>query len=260
VADERVVTDYERAWDVFQAQILGRLYDHVMAVHKGKPKPEDAPFFGEMRVDLVLSEPDFQLGIDLEMISSVEMLHEEIYFNTIHFFDVLGRYARGPSLNYIGRIIPNIRARGDGKPGRLKYSVTGFTEPRPTVIVDYKEKSGRSGSMRLDVSEVATDRPTAYSARVMAGKAGLTSLDLRVKVDSDKNERDDLINRVAEDRVDRTMISSEQVTALVANLEALRSAGLYRSALAYHDVGAIRLGAHWEHSAAAATERVATLA
>jgi hypothetical protein len=259
VADERVMTDYERAWDVFQAQILGRLHDHVMAVHKGKPKPEDAPFFGEMRVDMLLSEPDFQLGLDLEMISSVEMLHEEIYFNTIHFFDVLGRYARGPSLNYIGRIIPNIRAKADGKPGRLKYSVTGFTEPRPSVIVDYKEKSGKSGSVRLDVLEVATDRPTAYSARVKAGAAGLTGLDLRVKVDSEKNERDDLINRVAEDRVDRTMISSEQVAALVANLESLRSAGLYRSALAYHDVGTIRLGAHWEHAASAATERVASL-
>ncbi len=259
VADERVVTDYERFWDIFQSQILGRLYDHVMAVHKGKPKPEDAPFFGEMRVDLTLSEPDYQLGIDQEQISATEMLHEEIYFNTIHFFDVLGRYARGPSLNYIGRIIPNIQAKGDGKPGRLKYSVTGFTEPRPTVAIDFVEKGGRTGSARLDVTEVATERPTAHSARVVAGRAGLASLDLRVKVDSDRNERDDLVRKTAEDRVDRTMISAEQVTASFANLGALRAAGLYRQALAYHDVGTLRLGAHWEHAAAAATERVAKL-
>ena len=259
VADERVVTDYERFWDIFQSQILGRLYDHVMAVHKGKPKPEDAPFFGEMRVDLTLSEPDYRIGIDQEQISATEMLHEEIYFNTIHFFDVLGRYARGPSLNYIGRIIPNIQAKADGKPGHLKYSVTGFTEPRPTVSVEYKEKSGRTGSARLDVTEVATERPTAYAARVLAGRPGLTSLDLRVKVDSEKNERDDLVKRTAEDRVDRTMISAEQVTAAFANLGTLRGAGLYRSALAYHDVGTIRLGAHWEHAATAATERAATL-
>ena len=259
VADERVVTDYERFWDVFQSQILGRLYDHVMAVHKGKPKPEDAPFFGEMRVDLTLSEPDFQLGIDQEMISAVEMLHEEIYFNTIHFFDVLGRYARGPSLNYVGRIIPNIQAKGDGKPGNLKYSVTGFTEPRPTVVVDYVEKGGRAGSVRLDVTEVATERPTAYSARVLADKPGLASLDLRVKVDSDKDDREDLIKRAADDRVDRTMISAEQVTAVFGNLGALRAAGLYPKALAYHDVGTLRLGAHWEHAAAPATERVAVL-
>ncbi len=259
VADERVATDYERFWDIFQSQILGRLYDHVMAVHKGKPKPEDAPYFGEMRVDLTLSEPDYRLGLDQEQISSVEMLHEEIYFNTIHFFDVLGRYARGPSLNYIGRILPNIQAKGDGKAGHLRYSVTGFTEPRPTVIVDYVEKGGGTGSTRLDLTEVATERPSAYSARVTAGKPGLTRLDLRVKVDSEKDEREALIRRAAEDRVDRTMLSAEQVTAAVANLEALRGAGLYKSALAYHDLGTLRLGAHWEHAATAATERVATL-
>ncbi|MEO8499649.1 MAG: M14 family metallopeptidase [Vicinamibacteria bacterium] len=259
VADARVVTDYERFWDIFQSQILGRLYDHVMAVHKGKPKPEDAPYFGEMRVDLTLSEPDYRLGIDEEQISATEMLHEEIYFNTIHFFDVLGRYARGPSLNYIGRIIPTIRSKADGKPGHLKYSVTGFTEPRPTVAVDYVEKGGRVGSVHLDVTEVATERPSAYSTRVIAGQPGLASLDLRVKVDSEKNERDDLVKRTSEDRVDRTMISAEQVTAALTNLESLRAAGLYKSALAYHDVGVLRLGAHWEHAATAATERVAAL-
>lgn len=259
VADDRVVTDYERFWDIFQAQILGRLYDHVMAVHHGKPKPEDAPFFGEMRIDLTLSEPDYRLGIDQEQISATEMLHEEIYFNTIHFFDVLGRYARGPSLNYVGRIIPTIRSKSDGKPGHLKYSVTGFTESRPNVSVAFTEKNGTTGSMRLDIRDVATERPTAYSARVMAGTPGLTSLDLRVKVDSEKDERDELVKKTAEDRVDRTMISAEEVTTSLANLDALRAAGLYKSALAYHDVGAIHLGAHWEHAATAATEKVATL-
>ena len=59
--------------------------------------------------------------------------------------------------------------------------------------------------------------------------------------------------------MDRTIISAEQVTASLTNLASLRAAGLYKGALAYHDVGAIRLGAHWEHSATAATERVATL-
>ena len=259
VANERVITDYERFWDIFQSQILGRLYDHVMAVHNGKPKPEDAPFFGEMRIDLTLSEPDYLLGIDQEQISATEMLHEEIYFNTLHFFDVLGRYARGPSLNYIGRVIPTIRSKSDGKPGHLKYSVTGFTESRPNVTVAFTERGGRTDSVRLDIREVATERPTSYSARVRSGKPGLASLDLRVKVDTEKDERDGLIKKTAEDRVDRTIISAEQVTASLTNLASLRAAGLYKSALAYHDVGAIRLGAHWEHSATAATERVATL-
>lgn len=259
VASERIATDYERFWDIFQSRILGPLSDHVMAVHKGKPKPEDAPFFGEMRVDVTLSEPDYRIGIDEEQISSMEMLHEEMYFNTVHYFDVLGRFARGPALAYVGRIIPVVHATSDGKPGRAVFSVTGFTEPRPTVAIDYKEKGGRVGATRLDILDVATDRPVAYAARVKDGQPGLTRLDLRVKVDSQNDERDDLIRRAADDRVDRTMISAAQVSAMVKNLEALRAAGLYRSALAYHDVGTLSLGAHWEHAATSATETVATL-
>jgi hypothetical protein len=259
IVSERIPTDYERFWDIFQSRILGRLHDHVMAVHKGKPKPEDAPFFGEMRVDVTLSEPDYQIGIDQELISSMEMLHEEIYFNTIHFFDVLGRYARGPSLNYIGRIIPVVHATSDGKPGRVVYSVTGFTEPRPAVVVDYQEKNGARASVRLDLAEVATDRPISYAARVIDGRPGLASLDIRLKADTEKDERDDLIRRAAEDRVDRTILSAEQVTASFRNLEELRAAGLYRSALAYHDVGVLQLGVHWEHVPTAGTERAVTL-
>ena len=93
--DERIETDPERFWDRFQSKTLPALYDHVMALGGGKPRAEDAPFFGELRVDLSLSEPDYRLPVDQEQISSMEALHEEIYFNTLHFFDVMGRFTRG---------------------------------------------------------------------------------------------------------------------------------------------------------------------
>ena len=32
------------------------------------------------------------LPIDQEQISSLEAIHEELYFNTLHFFDVMGRF------------------------------------------------------------------------------------------------------------------------------------------------------------------------
>ena len=50
VADERIATDPERFWDHFQSKTLPALYDHVMALGKGKPRAEDAPFFGELNV------------------------------------------------------------------------------------------------------------------------------------------------------------------------------------------------------------------
>jgi hypothetical protein len=259
VADERIETDPERFWDHFQSTTLPALYDHVMALGKGKPRPEDAPFFGELTVDLTLSEPEYKLPVDQEQISSMEALHEEIYFNTIHFFDVMGRFTRGAGLLYPGRVIPIVHPKADGKPGRAKITATGFDAPRPSVVVDYVERSGVHGEVRLDIPKIAVDRPQTLGATVKAGRDGLERLDLRMKVDTEKDERDAMVKRAADERVDRTVLSAEQARAVFVNLERLRTAGAYRSALAYHDLGALRVTIGWEHESKPGTEVVTTL-
>src|SRR5206468_12241942 len=196
--DERIATDPERFWDHFQSKTLPALYDRVMALGNGKPRAEDAPFFGELTVDLSLSEPEYRLPIDQEQISTMEALHEEIYFNTLHFFDVMGRFTRGAPLAYPGRVIPVMHPRADGKPGRAKIAVSGFDAPRPVVAIEYVERSGAKGELHLDIPKIAVDRPQTLAARVREGKDGLDRLDLRVKVDTEKDERDDLVKRRAE--------------------------------------------------------------
>jgi Zinc carboxypeptidase len=257
--DERIATDPERFWDHFQSKTLPALYDHVMALGNGKPRAEDAPFFGEMTVDLTLSEPDYRLPIDQEQISSTEALHEEIYFNTLHFFDVMGRFTRGAPLTYPGRVIPIVRSKADGKPGHATITISGFDAPRPSVVVEYVERSGRRGVARLDIPKVTIERPQTLAATVRAGRDGVDRLDLRVKVDTEKDERNALVQRVDERRVDTTMMSAEQAQALFANLARLRAAGLYRDALAYHDLGSLRVAIGWEHESKPATEVVAAL-
>jgi hypothetical protein len=257
--DERIATDPERFWDRFQSKTLPALYDHVMALGNGKPRAEDAPFFGELTVDLTMSEPEYRLPVDQEQISSMEALHEEIYFNTIHFFDVMGRFTRGAGLAYPGRIIPVMHPKADGKPGRAKISVTGFDAARPSVVVEYAERNGRRGVAKLDVPKIAVDRPQTLAASVRAGRDGIERLDLRLKVDTEKDEREALIKRTADERVDRTMMSAQQARAVIANLGRLRAAGLYRDALAYHDLGAVRVTVAWEHESRPTTEVVALL-
>src|SRR5206468_3274238 len=186
--DERIATDPERFWDHFQSKTLPALYDHVMALGNGKPRAEDAPFFGELTVDLSLSEPEYRLPIDQEQISTMEALHEEIYFNTLHFFDVMGRFTRGTGLTYPGRVIPVMHPKADGKPGHAKITVTGFDAARPSVVVEYTERSGRGGVVKLDVPKIAVDRPQTVAATVRAGRDGIERLDLRVKVDSENDE------------------------------------------------------------------------
>jgi hypothetical protein len=255
LADRRIVTDLERFWDHFQAKTLSPMYDYVMRLEKGKPEADRAPFFGELTVDVSLSEPNYMLGIDKEQIASLDSLHEDIYFGTLHFFDVLGRYATGRPLNYPGRVIPIMRPKGDGRAGRAKITLTGFGSSRPQVVIDYVEKGGTKGTHELDVPKVAVERPSATAAIVREGRDGLEALTLHLKVDSERDERDALIIRARAQRVDAQIMSAAQASAMLGHLGTLRAAGLYRDALAYHDLGSLNLVAHWSHDPTATTQQ-----
>ena len=245
VADERVETDIEKFWDRFQSKTLHDIYAYMMRVNDGKPRAEDAPFFGELKVDLSLSEPDYTLGIDQEQIASLESVQEEIYFNTLHFFDVLGRYTRSADLTYPGRVIPVMHPKNDGRPGHASISFTGFDAPRPSVRIDYALADGTKGTIDRDIPKIAVERPEALRAVVRQGENGLERLSLRVKVDTQHDERADLVKKYRQDQVDRQMISADQVRASLENLSTLRGAGLYRDALAYHDLKDLAIDAGW---------------
>ncbi len=259
VVDQRIVTDVERFWDHFQGQTLPALYDHVMAVAEGKPRADEAPFFGELKVDLTLSEPDYRIGIDEEQISSLEAVHEELYFNTLHFFDVFGRFVRGPALAYPGRVIPIMHPKADGKRGHARITVTAFDVARPSVTIDYRAAGQSEARLRRDVQKIAVDRPMALGAVVNAARSGLDRLELRVKVDTEKDERGELIKRTTEREVDREMLSAAQVRDVLSILGRLRAAGLYRDAMAFPGLRALRVVAAWEHDSNPAAELICDL-
>ena len=111
-----------------------------------------------------LSEPDYRLEIDNEIISTMDALHEEVYFGTIEFFHLIGRNARGADLTFPGRILPLMRPKGEGGPGTLRTTLTGFATQRPTVIVRYAGTDGREHEKRLDVAQVDLERPSVRRA------------------------------------------------------------------------------------------------
>ncbi len=257
VIDERIITDLERFWDHFQGDTLMRMYEHVMRISEGKPRASDAPHFGELRIDVTLSEPDYQIGVDQEQIASMEALHEEIYFSTLHFFDVFGRMARGQALNYPGRVIPIVRPKSDGAPGHAKITLTGFGAPRPRVTVEYRERGERPATLRRDIVEVTIDRPVPLEALIRDGN--VEKLGFYVKVDFEQDRRDEFARRTRAESIDVRITNAAQTTAIIENAAALRQAGLYADSLAYDGLGDIELTVGWERERSAATEVVATL-
>ncbi|MDE2877075.1 MAG: M14 family zinc carboxypeptidase, partial [Gemmatimonadota bacterium] len=252
---ERIITDPEWVWDRYQASTLPAIWDYVMDRHDARPRGgPDAPFFGTLTIDLELSEPDYRLGIDNEIIAPMDALHEEFYFGTIEFFTLTGRNAQGGGLSYPGRIIPVMRPKGDGAAGRGHITMTGFAASRPTVIVRYETAEGTTGERRRDITKVSMGRPSLYRAVIAPaadGGAGADSpalprLDFSIEVDSEKNLRDSLVALASAEAVDRSWVSAEQIVETVTNLGALREAGLYRDALAYHDVGEMRVRVEWD--------------
>lgn len=249
LVDERIVTDPEWVWDRIQESTLPQVYDYVMDRHDGNPRGggQDAPYFGELTVEVELSEPDYRLGIDNEIVAPMDALHEEVYFGTIEFFHLIGRNARGQDLTYPGRVLPLMRPKSDGKPGILRTRLTGFATNRPAVVVRVQTETGEAREVRLDISKVRMERPSVRRMEIAPASPTVRSLDLRVRVDTEADDRTRLLNYARPEQVDETMISAEQVTATLANLEALRAAGSYTSALAYDDLGEIRVWSEWTH-------------
>ena len=257
---ERIVTDLERFWDHFQGDTLMRIYDYVMRIGEGKPSASDAPYFGELRVDVTLSEPDYQLGVDKEQIASMEALHEEIYFGTLHFFDILGRMARGQELSYPGRVIPIVRPKADGKPGRAHITFTGFDAIHPQVVVEYQERGKRPARLERDIPEVGIDRPVPLTASVRQGRDGVERLGFYVKVDFEDDRRDEFARRTSVESIDARITNAAQTAAVVEHASALREAGVYAGGLAYAGLGGIDLTIGWERERSAEAETVASLA
>ncbi len=262
LADERIVTDPEAFWDFYQETVLPAVYDHVMERHDGIPRggDADAPFFGELMVEVRLSEPDYRLGIDNEIHSTMDALHEEVYFGTIEFFDLIGRNSRGRGLTYPGRILPVMLPKSDGSAGSANVSLSGFATSRPAVVVRWREGSGETGEMRLDIPRIAMERPSARRAHVRADALGLSHLVLRVRVDADADMRDSLLVHAPPLQVDERMLSAEQVEATLGYVETLRERGMYASALAFPGLGSLEVHAEWSHEEDPASRRTVRLA
>jgi hypothetical protein len=215
VADERIATDPERFWDYYQSKVLPRIYDNVMKVTDNRPLPDKQPFHRDLDVEVWMSEPDFKIGVDEELISSLEAIHEDLYFVTLDFFDALGRTTTRRRLAAPGKIFPIIHPERAGKAGEVKIHYAGNASTKPKMDISYKEKSiDRPTRLSRDLTKIDTTAVTVN--RVVAKSDRLAEIGLAVEAKDDRE-------------------AARAADALDA-LARLHAAGLYRDAFSFDRV------------------------
>ena len=220
VSDARIETDPERVWAHYQSSVLPRMYDHVMKVTDGKPMPDKQPFHRDFDVDVTMSEPDYRIGVDEELVSSLEALHEDLYFVTLDFFDAIGRTTVRRRLAAPGKVFPIIRPERRGQPGTVRFLYAGNASTKPRFEISYKvEGTEKPVKVSRDIPKV--DISTTVVQRAIVTGDRVSELELRIDVKDDKD--------------------AARALDAFSGLARLQGAGAYKQSLSYDHVAHLAL-------------------
>ncbi|MCJ7630097.1 MAG: M14 family metallopeptidase, partial [Longimicrobiales bacterium] len=239
--DQRIVTDPERFWDRLQTETYGEIIAYVMDSQDGDPSGDNAPFFDEFRVDLRLSEPDYRIGVDEETISSLEALHEDLYFETHTLFTLLGgRYQT--SLSNPGRVLPFVDPSGAGKPGKARLSLTGKERGNPKLVVrSWTLESSEPKLQEYELTPLPVEDPGLVGATLADGEEGIRQLMVRVTVPDSLDRYEEFAARSSESGIDREFLNVEILEGMLRSLQNLHEAGLMEEALSWDRVQELAL-------------------
>ena len=146
--DGTLKCDLEKFWDYYQDEVLGPVYSQIMKKTGNEPTTSKQPYFKRLQVELWFSEPDYRLGLDEEVISSLEALHDELYFDTLDLMrgitDVELEERDQPEdtqrLSAPGNVMPVIHPSTEGQKGRVKVSFDDWQSSTPQLLLKWREK------------------------------------------------------------------------------------------------------------------------
>ena len=241
LVDRRVVTDPERFWNRLQTETYSEIIEYIMDSQDGDPAQDNAPFFDEFRVDLRLSEPDYRIGIDEETISSLEALHEDIFFETHTLFSLLGaRYQT--SLRYPGRVLPFVDPSGAGEPGWARLSLTGKSRGAPELVLrTWQEGNPEPLYRQYGLGELPTEVPKLTGVVVADGDQGLRRIQLKVTVPDSVDRYQEFKDRSSEARIDQQFLNVELLEGMIASLRQLHDGGVMEEVLSWDRVDELAL-------------------
>ncbi|MCX7975375.1 MAG: M14 family zinc carboxypeptidase [Candidatus Aminicenantes bacterium] len=156
-------SDLENFWTFYQQEVIPALHQHIMKKTGQQPTTAKQPYFKQLVVELEASEPDFRLNLDEEMVSSLEALHDEIYFDTLDYLRGITEIeiedreetADTSRLSAPGNILPIIHPAKDGHPTKVKVKLEDWKASIPTAVINWKEKGhSESPGRRLNFPRI----------------------------------------------------------------------------------------------------------
>src|SRR5262249_49256840 len=151
VLDRRIPTDIEQFWEHYHKVTLPKVFQSVLATYKGDLRAEFAPPFDTLKLDVHMSEPDYELGIDKERISSLEALQEDTFYSTENFVNMIGDLQAGRPFTYAGRIIPIVHASEEGKDGHVHIEFYSKPAGGPQVQLTWTDAQGNKQERKRDL-------------------------------------------------------------------------------------------------------------
>lgn len=161
VINRRIRTDLERIWDIYQDEVLPKCIEHAENKCDGKLSVQAQPFFKELKLEISLSEPDYDLEIRDDRISALDALHEDIYFAALDLFKTLGERQTGQGFAEPGLILPLIEKVNGSRPV-MKVVLSDEISERPEF---------RIGKDRYPVAPVKGASAKAVKLSLKNGKA-----------------------------------------------------------------------------------------
>jgi len=163
--DRPLMTDLERFWDYYQDEILPEVNSFIMKKTGNEPAFSKQPYFKKLQVEMWFSEPDYRLGTDEEIISSLEAMHDELYFDTLDFLrgitDVELEENEAPEdtsrYSAPGNILPLIHPSLEGGQGKVKIMFEDWQARAPQVLVKWKEKGKEEYSKKISFPSIKSD-------------------------------------------------------------------------------------------------------
>lgn len=123
--EQLIPTDRERFYQFYVTEVLPKLRSEVSNYQAGQGHTR--PLFDRIEIDVWMSEEERKLGVDEERISSLEALHEDLYFNSLDYFAYMGEELEGKPFNAPGGVHPFMHLRIGERPEAL-IRVYGWEE------------------------------------------------------------------------------------------------------------------------------------